>query len=139
MHPSAAGRLYILGTPHPETVGLWNHAIAAQDVLLSALHPGATLEQAYAKLTEYCAQNQLHLAPTNPLYGLGYVIGETPILFTESGREPLQPGMVLAVAPSIAAKESDRFYCCADTFLITENGTRRLTNMPRELVTVCLD
>lgn len=136
---SAAGRLYVLGTPHPETVDLWNHAVAAQDVLLAALHPGATLEQAYAKLTEYCTQNRLHPAPTNPLYGLGYVIGEAPILFTESGREPLQPGMVLAVAPSISAKESDRFYCCADTFLITENGARRLTNMPRELVTVRLD
>lgn len=136
---SAVGRLYVLGEPCAETVSMWNHVCKAQDILFDALLPGSTLEAAYAKLTDYCEKNQLRLSQTNPLYGLGYVIGEAPVLFTQSGRTPLQPGMVIAVSPSVSSLTGENFYCCTDTCLITANGAKRLTNLPREIVPVCWD
>ena len=130
---AALGRLYVLGEIEADTRTLWNHAVAAQDAAAGALCPGASLEDAAAALEAYCEKNSLILCPENPLYGIGYVIGEAPVLYTVSGRAPLKTGMILAVAPTVSFPGDTRRYCCMDTYRIDEGGATRLTRTSREL------
>ena len=134
---AALGRLYVLGEAEADTRTLWNHVIAAQDAAAGALCAGAKLEDAASALAAYCEKYGLKLCQENPLYGIGYVIGEIPVLYTTSGRAPLKAGMILAVAPTLSYPGGRHRYRCMDTYLIEEGGAVRLTQTPRELI--CLD
>jgi len=129
----ALGRCFVIGQPSEETRRLWALAVGAQDAAVGALRTGNRIADAMSAANAYLVENGIEPDESAFVYGMGYLIGEAPCPGTPSADMALEAGMTLAVAPRVSARGMDPFRC-ADLFLVTPGGARRLTAFPRKLV-----
>lgn len=133
---AAIGRLYVLGQPTTQTLVLWDKAVCVHDAAAHKLTPGNTLQDALIAMKEECARCGVELTGMNPIYGIGYIIGEVPIAHTSTAAQPLRQNMILCVAPTIREPGHTEALCCMDTWLITAQEPVRLTASSRKIVTI---
>lgn len=130
---SALGRTYILGEPSNETKKYWALAVQAQHLIAENAKPGATISQLMALFRQaVLAPNELKEDGSNQIYGIGAAIYEAPRNVDQTRDILLEEGMTLVIAPKVIPKGKDP-YCCADVFVITADGAKRLSHTPQML------
>ena len=131
---SALGRSYVLGDPSAEAKAYWNLAVAAQDLVAKSAKPGVTVAELMELVThEILEPNDLPAYSGNQIFGIGAGICEMPRNIDTSRTIPLHENMTIVIAIRITPPGKDA-YCCMDPFVITADGAKRLTTLPRELV-----
>lgn len=124
---SALGRTYILGQPSEEAKHYWALAVKAQQLLAANAKPGATVAELMELLEKEVLQpNGLPCDSSLQLYGIGAGIYEAPRNVDSTRKLPLETGMTLVIAPKIVPTGKDP-YCCADVYMVTEEGAKRLS------------
>lgn len=130
---SALGRTYILGEASEEAERYWSLAVSAQQALAAAAKPGVTIEALMQSLQrDFLAPNGLALSTARQIYGIGASVYEVPRNVDSTRTVPLTEGMTLVIAPIIQPQGKDP-YCCMDTFVVTPEGARRLSETSRAL------
>ena len=129
---SALGRTYILGEPSEEARKYWALAVQAQHLIAEHAKPGTTVTQLMELLGKLLEENGLHLDSSNQVYGIGAAIYEAPRNVDNTRDIPLEEGMTLVIAPKIIPAGKDP-YCCADVFVVTQDGAKRLSKSPHPL------
>lgn len=130
---SALGRSYILGEPTEEARKYWSLAVQAQALLAENARPGVTVAQLMELLQkELLTPNGLAMDSGNQIYGIGAAIYEAPRNVDRTRELPLEEGMTLVLAPKIIPEGKDP-YCCADVFVVTPEGAKRLSKTPQAL------
>jgi Xaa-Pro aminopeptidase len=105
-------------------VGVWEQADKAA---LTILRPGTSVSEIYQVLINTIRQNG-YISPLRP----GHAIGLDAIDFwsiTESNNTVLEPGMTLAVHPSIMTEIGGDACGMGYTYLITDTGAERLSKV----------
>ena len=130
---SALGRTYILGEPSDEARKYWNLAVQAQHLIAEHAKPGTTVAQLMELFRqEIVAPNGLKTDSSNQVYGIGAAIYEAPRNVDSTRDIPLEEGMTLVIAPKIVPTGKDP-YCCADVFVVTQDGAKRLSKTSQAL------
>jgi len=125
-------RTMIVGPANEAQRRFFHHMVAAQEVALQALKPGALCSDVDDAVRAYYQEHDLMpywKHHTGHAIGLRYHEGP----FLDSGdRTPIEPGMVFTVEPGLYVQDLGGFRH-SDTVLITENGTQMITYYPRDL------
>jgi len=131
-YTSELERTMIIGEPSARQREMFGHALAAQDVGLSALAPGVTCSSVDAAVHQYYEEHDLMpywKHHTGHCLGLRY--HEGPFLDTGCHTE-IQEGMVFTVEPGFYVSDLGGFRH-SDTVAITADGIEMLTDYPRDL------
>lgn len=132
-YASALGRCYIIGEPSEEAKKYWDLAVKAQHLIADNAKPGATVAQLMALFEkEILAPNGLKADSGSQVYGIGVSVFEAPRNVDSTKNLPLESGMTLVIAPKIVPAGKDP-YCCADVYVVTEEGARRLGTSSQSL------
>lgn len=130
---SALGRTYILGEPSSDAKKYWSLAVQAQAMIAENARPGVTVAQLMELFErEILAPNGLPMDSGNQIYGIGAAIYEAPRNVDRTRDIPLEEGVTLVIAPKILPAGKDP-YCCADVFVVTPSGAKRLSKTPQTL------
>lgn len=133
-YASALGRCYVIGKPSEEAQKYWDLAVKAQHLIAENARPGATVAGLMALFEkEILAPNGLKPDNGNQVYGIGVSVFEAPRNVDSTGKLPLEAGLTLVVAPKIVPVGKDP-YCCADVYVVTDGGAKRLGKSPQELI-----
>jgi Xaa-Pro aminopeptidase len=125
-------RAMIIGDPTDEMRRLFDHTVAAQEVALGALRPGATCADVDRAVLGYFEANDLlpHWRQHT-----GHAIGlrnhEAPFLDV-GDRTRIEPGMVFTIEPGLYSNGIGGFRH-SDTVVVTEDGIDVLTEYPRDI------
>ena len=125
-------RTMILGAPSAEQTRWFKLMVGAQDLAFEEIRPGARCSDVDRTLMTYYREHDLtdqwrhHTG-----HAIGYGMHEGP--FLDVGDDTvIEPGMVLTVEPGIYVPGVAGFRH-SDTVLVTETGTERLTDYPRDI------
>jgi len=125
-------RALVIGEPTDEMRRLFDHTVAAQQIALNTLRPGATCADVDGAVLRYFEQHDLM-----PYWRqhTGHAIGlrnhEAP--FLDVGDDTVvEPGMVFTIEPGLYDSEVGGFRH-SDTVAVTEDGIDILTEYPRDL------
>ncbi len=116
-----------VGKPPPEIkkmVGAWEKASKAA---LAILRPGTKVSDVYHALVDTVRENGF-ISPLRP----GHAIGLDALDFwsiTESNTKTIEPGMTLAIHPSIMTKIGGDACGMGYTYLITDKGAERFSKI----------
>lgn len=133
-YASALGRCYIIGEPSDEAKTYWNLAVKTQHLIAANAKPGATVAQLMELVEkEMLTPNGLQASTDSQIYGIGVGVFEAPRNVDSTKNLPLETGMTLVIAPKIVPMGKDP-YCCADVYVVTEGGAKRLGKFPQELI-----
>lgn len=132
-------RTAVIGSLSPKLRNAYDAAVSILRRTEAALRPGAVPEDLYVQSVEQAAK--ANLADHYMGYGrdqvkfLGHGIGleidEWPVL-ARGFRDPLQPGMVIAVEPKFTFP-GEGVVGIENSYVITEDGCKNLTRLPEEL------
>ncbi|HET8587360.1 MAG TPA: Xaa-Pro peptidase family protein [Candidatus Limnocylindria bacterium] len=127
-------RTVFIGEPSERQRELYAVVLAAQQAAYDALRPGVTgveVDAAARRVIEHAGHGDSFT------HGLGHGIGlethEAPFLLRYE--EPMRPGMVFTLEPGIYLP-GEIGIRIEDEVVLAEDGPRRLTNAPRELLVI---
>ena len=125
-------RTLVVGTPDQRVRDLFEKMLRVREAAISALGPGVLASDVDAAMRRAARELGVdNLLRHHTGHGLGLEAHEPP--FLDVGyREPLRPGMVVTVEPGLYVPGLGGFRH-SDTFLITRDGARRLTNFPEDI------
>jgi Xaa-Pro aminopeptidase len=127
-------RTVFLGEATQRQRELYAVVLDAQRSAYDASRPGATGVEVDAAARSVVESAGLGEAFTHGLgHGIGLETHEAPML--KQFDEPLQPGMVFTLEPGIYLS-GEIGIRIEDDVVLTEDGPRRLTNAPRELIVI---
>jgi Xaa-Pro aminopeptidase len=125
-------RALVIGAPTDEMRRLFDHTVAAQDVALEAIRPGATCADVDGAVMRYFEDNNLlSYWRQHTGHGIGLRNHEAPFLDV-GDHTTLEPGMVFTVEPGLYHPAIGGFRH-SDTVVVTEDGMELLTDYPRDL------
>ncbi len=131
---AALGRCYVMGNASDEAKRYWSLAVQAQDLAARLAVPGATIRAIVERVNrELLEPAGLPADGSAWLYGIGCDRCEAPRNTDRTGEMPLKAGMTLVIGPNIRPDGKDP-YRCVDVFAVAEDGAKRLSQTPRELV-----
>ncbi|MBI4578833.1 MAG: aminopeptidase P family protein [Planctomycetes bacterium] len=111
---------------------MYQNVLAAQAAGIEAVRPGAAFSQVDAQARGVLRRRGMHKAFSHGLgHGLGLDIHEAPRL-ARSSEGVLEPGMVVTVEPGVYFPGVGGVRI-EDDVLVTDNGCRVLTDLPKEL------
>jgi len=125
-------RTIFLGKPNEAENRLYQLLLSAQQETISNSHSGSR----YLELQAFCRQ-RLGQESSQFIHGLGHLLGIDVHEAFDKHELVLRPGMVMTIEPGIyyPGKTGLRI---EDDILITANGPKLLTQVPRELICVPL-
>ena len=126
-------RSYTVGEPSEQTKAMWETARKAQQIAAAALVPGVLLRDVARLVNEFLDSRGYQRDPHTFLHGLGYVVGEAPLLYHPSEELPLAKNMVIVIEPTVSDGVHQPL-CCGDAFVVTPEGGKRLGTFPQELI-----
>lgn len=125
-------RTLILGTPSGEARDYFDKMLKVRQAAIDSLRPGARASEVdramRAKARELGVEGLLR---HHSGHGLGLEEHEPPFLDVGNDQE-LRPGMVVTIEPGLYVSGLGGFRH-SDTFVITEDGARRLTRYPEDI------
>ena len=134
-------RMFVIGDVSEQLKEAHRAAVAIEEELAAMLRPGVICEAVYSRAEELAAQMGLQdhfmgiggdrvrfIGP-----GVGLELDEFPI-FAKGVKTALAPGMTFALEPKFVFAEGA--IGIEDTFALTADGARRLTNASPEIVRV---
>ncbi len=135
---TALERTLFLGEPDAETLRLWRVNVAAHELGLSLIRPGATCAGICAELNRFLADEGLLSARA---FGYGHSFGllshyygrEAGLELREDVGTELEPGMVVSMEPMLRIPEGRAGaggYREHDILVVTETGAENLTGFP---------
>jgi len=125
-------RALVIGTPTDQMRRLFEHTVAAQDVALRAIRPGATCAEVDGAVMRYFEDNELlPYWRQHTGHGIGLRNHEAPFLDV-GDHTTLEPGMVFTVEPGVYDSAIGGFRH-SDTVVVTDDGVEILTDYPRDL------
>ena len=136
---SELSRHISFGKPDREVVYAYEALKSAQEAAFAAMKPGNTVgdvaREAERALKETSFGAWLHTAPPTAMgHSQGLDVWETPRIIR--GEEtPLLPGLRLNLHPAAALSDGSRVSFC-DLYEITEQGAKRLSELPPEVIIV---
>lgn len=133
-YASALGRCYLIGNPSEEAKRYWALAVQAQQHIAENAKPGITVRELMELMDrEILKPNGLRMDSGNQIYGIGAGIYEAPRNVDATCDLPLAENMTIVIAPRIIPSGKDP-YCCADVFVVTLDGAKRLSKTTQELI-----
>lgn len=125
-------RTVFLGTPHPESVKIYEVLKEAQNVAVKALHPGVTCGEVYAKTAEYVASQgyEKQWVMHHIGYGVGIRQSEFYPIISKDSSTVLKENMVVDLllptiyVPGLGGPR------ITDTILLKKDGVEFLTDFP---------
>ena len=128
-------RTFSTGDPPPRLADAYALCLEAQLAGLAAVRPGVSGRDADAASREPIEAAGLGSAYGHGLgHGVGIEVHEAPVLRPES-QDVLEPGNVVTVEPGIYLP-GEGGVRIEDLVLVTADGCERLTQFPKELITV---
>ena len=130
-------RTFSLGPPPAEAQRAWEALRAGHDRLLEIIGPGVRLQDAFEEGMAVIHDNGLTTYTRGHLghsLGLGRSVEEPPHL-GRLGDVVFEPGMVMCVETPYYAYGVGALQC-EDILVITDDGTRNLCTLPRELTVI---
>lgn len=135
-------RFFSIGPIDPELARAFDVAIRIQGEIANLLRPGAVCEDLFLRSLEMAREAGLEAhymgAPGENArfvgHGVGLELDEFPVL-AQGFRETLQAGNVIAVEPKFVFPGKG-VVGIENTFLVTERGGERLTDIPDDFVVV---
>ena len=135
-YASCLGRTFVIGQPDEQTIRDYDIALNAQRVIAEHARPGVTVDELMKLLNDnYIKPNGLAASECSQIYGIGAYINEFPRNTDSSGSMPLAEGMTIVISPYVCREGCDP-YACADVFVITKDGAKRLGAAPSDLVII---
>lgn len=135
-------RTYVVGRATPAQRALHGVALAAEDAVLDALHPGRPVAEVYAAAVEVVEQGMPpHFAPGELSlpgfvgHGVGLELDEPPVLWDRE-QTRVEAGMVLAVELEVRGLGAGVMSKVEDTVVVERDGARLLTCSPRDLMVI---
>lgn len=127
-------RTVFVGSASPRQREQYDLVLAAQEAAYDALRPGVAGTSVDRAAREVVERAGLGDAFSHGLgHGIGLETHEAPMLLTYD--EPLEPGMVFTLEPGIYLQDEIGIRI-EDDVVLTDDGPRRLTNAPRELIVI---
>ncbi len=124
-----------VGGPDLRQQEVYDTVLAAHDMAISAIRPGASCRDVDAVARDYIASRGFGSYFGHGLgHGVGLEIHEKPVLSPRSDAI-LEEGMVVTVEPGIYIPEWGGVRI-EDTVAVTAEGCRLLTSFPKEMITV---
>ena len=129
-------RCFVVGAAPSREQDAWHAAVlAAQQAACAVLRPGVSTADLYAAARDSLAEADLAQAFIHGLgHGVGLEIHETPII-TTTATETLEAGEVVTIEPGVYFPGVGGIRI-EDTLVVTTDGYRSLTSLPRELIRV---
>ncbi|MCR9149315.1 MAG: aminopeptidase P family protein [Rhodobacteraceae bacterium] len=135
---TALERTLFVGTCDPASLAIWEANVAAHELGISLLKPGASCAEVTARINDFFAERDLLQYRT---FGYGHSFG---VLSHYYGREAglelredidtvLEPGMVISMEPMLTIAEGQPGaggYREHDILVITEDGNENITGYP---------
>ena len=135
-YASCLGRTFVIGQPDELTVRDYNTALDAQNFIAAHAVPGAAINELMVLLNEkFIRPNGLAASDCSQIYGIGTCMNEFPRNTDSSGSMLLTEGMTIVISPFICREGCDP-YACADVFVITKDGAKRLGSAPSGLIVI---
>ncbi len=128
-------RMFVLGKPQPQWERLSRLVMAAQEATWQAARPGVPMgevDRAARRVFEEAGYATYFVHRTG--HGIGLDVHEPPYLYAEN-QEPLEPGMTFTVEPGLYFPGQGGLRI-EDDVLLTEEGPRVLSTLPRHLQVV---
>lgn len=128
-------RTFVLGSPTPEIVQIYDAVLAANQAGRLAVRPGIPAQE-----VDRAARRAITLAGYGEYFihrtghGLGLETHEPPYI-VEGNLDILEPGMTFTVEPGIYIPGVGGVRI-EDDLVVTEDGSETLTSLPRELVSL---
>ncbi|MGD1996315.1 MAG: M24 family metallopeptidase [Anaerolineae bacterium] len=133
-------RTYAVGPVTAAQQALFEVALAAEEAVLAALRPGATMPEVYAAAEAVVARGAPpHFAPGDLAlpgfagHGIGLELDEPPVIWGRNEAD-VAAGMVLAVEIEVDVPATWMMAKVEDTVVVENGGSRLLTAAPREIV-----
>lgn len=135
-------RFFSIGPIDPELRRAFDVAVGIQNDIAPLLRPGAVCEDLFLRSLEMAKEagleaNYMGVPGENARFvghGVGLELDELPVL-AQGFRETLQAGNVIAVEPKFVFPGKG-VVGIENTFLVTEKGGERLTDIPDDFVVV---
>jgi Xaa-Pro dipeptidase len=125
-------RTMVIGGPTDRMRFLFGHMLAARQVALDAIRPGATCGDVDADVLQYFEAHDLERYwRQHTGHGTGLRNHEAPFLDV-GDRTPLEPGMVFTIEPGLYDDQVGGFRH-SDTVVVTDDGYELLTSYPSDL------
>jgi len=135
---TALERTLFVGACDPASLAIWEANVAAHELGISLLKPGASCAEVTARINDFFAERDLLQYRT---FGYGHSFG---VLSHYYGREAglelredidtvLEPGMVISMEPMLTIAEGQPGaggYREHDILVITEDGNENITGYP---------
>lgn len=130
-----AARIYSMGEPPEKLEKTVQLAFEMQDYLAGLVVPGADPSEIFAKYNEKLVENGFPAEKRFCCHGQGFDVVEVPFIRPEN-HEPIRKDAFIAAHPSMYDQENKVGCFVCDNFLVTEEGTVRLNQTPREIIRV---
>ncbi len=131
-------RSFSIGKPNPKIEGMAQVCLEAHQLGASLLAPGTSFSKVTASM-----EGVIKKAGYRPLYRSGYAsVGLDLVEISEPAASAIQleRGMVVTIHPSAVtpgpADERACYFGPGDTYVISEDGARRLSKAPQELLSI---
>lgn len=125
-------RTLVLGTPSREVREYFDKMLKVRQAAIESLRPGARASDVDRAMRTRARELGVEgLLRHHSGHGLGLEEHEPPFLDVGNGQE-LRPGMVVTIEPGLYVPGLGGFRH-SDTFVITEDGARRLTSYPEDI------
>jgi len=131
-------RTFFLGQPGEERAEAFNVMVAAQQLAIDLMKPGAICEDIEKEVIRYITENGYgEYIRHRTGHGKGLEEHEEPYV-AAGDRTIMQPGMIFSSEPGIYMEGLSGFRH-SDTILITETGNEVLTRFPKDLNSVIVN
>ncbi|NTW55571.1 MAG: aminopeptidase P family protein [Chlorobiaceae bacterium] len=135
-------RMFVIGELDAELRRAFDVSLGIQEAVRRAMVPGAICEEIYqlsASIAEkeglgHCFMGMPGEQSRFVGHGVGLELDELPVL-AQGFREPLQAGQVVAVEPKFVFPDKGAVGI-ENTFVVTETGGERLSELPDDIVVV---
>ncbi len=120
---SDAGRMLVMGQPTPEQAAAYEGLVALRDALMESIKPGVSCSRVFRAAQDTAKAGGIDfVGQLGAGHGIGVAAEEAPYL-AANDHTPLQPGMVLVLAPWVRGPDVE-LICSKDTVVLTDTGCR---------------
>jgi Xaa-Pro aminopeptidase len=125
------GAMIALGSPVPEQVRVAEACLEAARCAEVHLRPGSTAGDVARAIDAVAAEEHLH---SGLWHGHGVGVDHDSPVITAADDTRLATGMVLAVHPNFSTADELHGASTVDTYVITDDGFRRLSSVPQRIL-----